>query len=283
MSRQLVTFYDAAMWTDLAALVDLDAYPIDQLEQPRTVALAHECRAALDATGVAIVPDFVRPDALAAMVSEAEHSAPDAHHQDIVATPYLELPTPEWPPNHPRLAQGRSALTAIPYDDFAPNSPLRALYESDALLTFIARALGNAELFRYNDPLGALNVASMTDGDELYWHFDQTDFVVSIALQSSDKGGHFECVPEARAENDERYADVAAVLAGERRERVTTVPMAPGTLMFFEGRASLHRVTPIEGPTARYVALLGYDTRRGTCSSEILRLVRYGRGEARRD
>ena len=63
--------------------------------------------------------------------------------------------------------------------------------------------------------------------------------------------------------------------------RVTTVPMAPGTLMFFEGRASLHRVTPIEGPTPRYVALLAYDTQPGTCSSELLRLVRYGRAEAR--
>ncbi len=159
---------------------------------------------------------------------------------------------------------------------------MRALYEWDPLLTFIAFALGTRELFRYDDPLGAVNVAVMRDDDELAWHFDQTDFVVSIALQSSERGGDFECVPMLRAADDERYADVAATLNGSRPELVTTVPMTPGTLMFFAGRYSLHRVTPVEGTTDRLVALLGYDTRPGTCSSELLRLVRYGRAEARR-
>jgi hypothetical protein len=48
-----------------------------------------------------------------------------------------------------------------------------------------------------------------------------------------------------------------------------------------EGRRSLHRVTPIAGSTPRLVALLAYDTKPGTCSSELLRLVRYGRATAR--
>ena len=98
----------------------------------------------------------------------------------------------------------------------------------------------------------------------------------------NERGGDFECVPMLRTADDERYSDVAATLDGTRPERVTTVPMTPGTLMFFAGRHSLHRVTPVEGTTDRLVALLGYDTRPGTCSSELLRLVRYGRAEARR-
>ena len=54
--------------------------------------------------------------------------------------------------------------------------------------------------------------------------------------------------------------------------------MTPGTLMLFEGRYSLHRVTPIvRADAARYVALFGYDTKPGTMSSELLKLVRYGR------
>ena len=61
------------------------------------------------------------------------------------------------------------------------------------------------------------------------------------------------------------------------------MPMEPGTLMLFEGRRCLHRVTPIEGGTPRLVALLAYDTKPGTCSSELLRLVRYGRATARND
>jgi hypothetical protein len=47
--------------------------------------------------------------------------------------------------------------------------------------------------------------------------------------------------------------------------------------MLFEGRHSLHRVTPIAGDVARYVALLAYDTKPDTVSSDQLRLARYGR------
>ena len=58
---------------------------------------------------------------------------------------------------------------------------------------------------------------------------------------------------------------------------ITSVPMTPGTLMVFEGRNSLHRVTTIWGDQPRLVALLAYDTKPDTDSSELLKLVRYGR------
>jgi hypothetical protein len=264
---------------DAAELVDLERYPIHDVHAPATIALAADCRARLDATGVAIVPGFVKPAAVAAMVAEADALVPGTHHQDLMGTPYLELPEDGWAPDHPRLAEGRSSLTAVAYDQFGPSSELRALYEWDPLMEFVALTLGKNRLFRYNDALGALNVASMADGDELFWHFDQTDFVVSIALRSSVAGGEFECVPQLRSADDERYDAVREVIDG--RADTTTVPMEPGTLMFFAGRYSLHRVTPIAGPVARYVALLAYDTEPGTCSSELLRLVRYGRAEAR--
>jgi hypothetical protein len=266
---------------DPTQLIDHARYPVDDLDDPRTVAATDRCRTTLDGTGVAIMPGFLTPAAVHAIVVESARLASGGHHQDIDATPYLELPDEGWPDDHPRMATGRSALTAVPYDDFAPDSALRRLYEWDALMCFVARALGKERLHRYDDALGALNDASMADGDELFWHFDQTDFVVSIALRSSDVGGDFECVPEARTRDDERYDDVTHILTGGAPERVTTIPMEPGTLMFFEGRRSLHRVTRIGGPTSRLVALLAYDTTPGTCGSELLRLVRYGRATAR--
>jgi len=75
---------------------------------------------------------------------------------------------------------------------------------------------------------------------------------------------------------DESYDRVAAVLGGGRAG-VTSVPMTPGTLMLFEGRNSLHRVTTIRGSQPRLVALLAFDTLADTDSSELLKLVRYGR------
>jgi hypothetical protein len=116
----------------------------------------------------------------------------------------------------------------------------------------------------------------MGDGDELQWHFDQTDFVVSLALQDADEGGDFEVAPLIRRGDDERYGDVARVLAGDR-SALTVQPMTPGTLLVFAGRNSLHRVSPIRGTTPRLVGLFGYDTKPGTTSSELLKEVRYGR------
>jgi hypothetical protein len=189
---------------------------------------------------------------------------------------YLDWPDQSAPLGHPRRWLGYAAVAAIAYDLFPPASPLRALYEWDPLLRFLEEVLDRGVLHRYADPLGALNVASMGDGDALQWHFDQTDFVVSLALRKSVVGGEFEVAPRIRTPDDEHYDDVREVLDGER-DRLVVLPMIPGTLLLFEGRHSLHRVSPIEGDTTRLVALLGYDTEPGTRSSELLQTVRYGR------
>jgi hypothetical protein len=168
-------------------------------------------------------------------------------------------------------------VEVVAYDLFPADSPLRRLYESDSLLDFVRRCLGLDVLHRYADPFGALNLAIMREGDRLGWHFDMTDFVVSIAIQSSESGGDFENAKQIRSARDERYSDVADVLDDERTDLVRTEPMTPGTLMLFAGRWSMHRVTEIRGPRPRYVALLAYDTEPGTDSSETLKLSRYGR------
>ena len=80
-----------------------------------------------------------------------------------------------------------------------------------------------------------------------------------------------------RSAGDEKYDEVARVLRGEPHEAVERVPMTPGTLMLFEGRNSMHRVTPIAGRVPRYVALFAYDTKPDTVSSDQLKLARYGR------
>jgi hypothetical protein len=256
-------------------VVDLERYPIEDLESAAAVALARRCRAELDDTGVSILPGFLTDTAIAVAVAESVALAPLGHPSDVEGTPYLELPANGWPDGHPRVTWEHTRLTAVAYDRFPADSVLRALYESDALLAFLARALG-FEVFRYDDPLGGLNLAAMYDGDRLAWHYDQTDFVVSLAVQESESGGDFECVPATRTADDERYDDVAAILAGDT-SRLVTIPMTPGTLMLFEGRHTLHRVSPITGARPRYVGLFGYDRNPGTCSSELLRLIRYGR------
>jgi len=269
---------------DPAALVDLHRYPVTDCDGAGASVIAHHVAELRDAS-VSILPGFLRADALPGLVAECDSLAAGAHFQDVQGTPYLELPDPaEWPGDHPRLTWARSAVRTVAYDRFSPStSGLRALFEWDALLEFVSRILGRAPLHRYADPLGAMNLAVMHEDDALGWHFDQTDFVVSLAIQPSEGGGEFENVQRLRwvagGGIDERYDTVARVLAGDAPELITTVPMTPGTLMLFEGRWSLHRVTPVRGSIPRHVALFGYDTKAGTMSSDLLKQVRYGRRE----
>jgi hypothetical protein len=258
-------------------LIDGARYPVADPAAPGFAELAARCREQLDDTGCCILPGFLTASAVTRAVEDAHELAPLGHHSVIAdGSAYLEIPDPSWPAGHARTLGGPTALTAVAYDCFPPDSVVRRVYEWDMLMEFLAAALAKPRLYRYADPLGALNLAVMTDGDQLWWHFDQTDFVVSIALQDADEGGDFEYVPHIRASDDERYDDVAALLTGGGAG-VVRVPMEPGTLMLFEGRHSIHRVTPIVGSTPRFVALLSYDTAAGTQSSELLKLVRYGR------
>ncbi len=226
---------------------------------------------------MAVLPGFVAAAALTALVDDARSLVPLAHHSVSKGTAYLAAPVDDVPEGHPRRAIVDSSLGAVAYDLFPASSPIRALYEWGPLMAFVAELLDEPVLHHYADPFGALNLAVMHDGDVLGWHFDQTDFVVSIALQQSEAGGDFEAVPRLRSADDERYDTVAAVLAGDVSMPVTTMAMDPGTLMVFQGRRSLHRVSPVSGPTPRLVALLAYDTKPGTDSTDRLKLSRYGR------
>ncbi len=259
-----------------AHLVDLDRYPVLDLDAPAGRTLVEDCRRALAATGACELPGFIRPEALARMAREAAEVAPLGHHHEGKATPYLEVPDETFPHGHPRRSWDAYSLSAVAWDLIPEHHALRALYTWDGLPPFLAACLGEDRLYRYADPLGACNVAVMDEGDCLEWHFDQTDFVVSLALQSSERGGDFLCAPRIRSDRDENYAAVEKVLRGGR-DPVVVLPMRPGTLLLFEGRHSLHSVSPVEGARPRLVALLSYDTQPGTCGSELLQKARYGR------
>jgi hypothetical protein len=263
---------------DPASLVDLQRYPLLDPESGAYREAVADARRQLKASGAAELPGFLSPAGVDALTRDADALAPRAHLSGGQGTAYLEFPDFTLPPDHPRLHFADYRVRAVAYDLTPYGSPLRRLYEWDPLTSLIEAVLDRGPIFRYADPFGALNLAVMGEGDQLQWHFDQTDFVVSLAIQSADSGGDFEVVPRVRSAEDEHYDDVAGVLAGDRR-LVETLPMRPGTLLVFEGRYSLHRVSPVAGSRWRHVGLLAYDTKPGTVGSDLLRADRYGRTE----
>ena len=64
-------------------------------------------------------------------------------------------------------------------------------------------------------------------------------------------------MPLVRGPDDEHYDNVRDVLQGTS-DRVKLLASEPGTLAFFRGRFSLHRVPPIGGPTPRMNSVLTY-------------------------
>ncbi|HEY1832267.1 MAG TPA: hypothetical protein VGG38_18675 [Acidimicrobiales bacterium] len=263
---------------DPSTLVDLERYPVLTPDSPAYQTMVEAARAQLRQRGAAEISGFIAPAALTRLVADAEALAPRAHHSGGQGTAYLEFPDFTLPADHPRLAFADYAVGAVAYDITPRSSLLRLLYEWDPMKDLIEAVLDRGPIYRYGDPFGALNLAVMGQGEQLQWHFDQTDFVVSLAIQSAEAGGDFEVAPRIRQADDERYDAVAAVLGGDH-SAVETLAMTPGTLLIFEGRYSLHRVSPIRGARLRHVGLLAYDTAPGTMGSDLLRTDRYGRTE----
>jgi hypothetical protein len=97
------------------------------------------------------------------------------------------------------------------------------------------------------------------EGDNDGWHYDPNDGVVTLLLQSPDAGGEFEYAPKIRNAEDENYAGVQRLL-DDPETYGQRVDQAPGTLTFFNGLHSMHRVRTV-GQTRqpRIVGIFSFD------------------------
>ncbi len=261
----------------LHQIVDLDRYPIDRLDEEGGRTLLERARAALRAVGACDLPGFLRPEAISAAVESAASVGHRAYRTEQTHDIEFSGLTPEsLPADDPRRIRIRSAKQGTALDHIPADSPVRTLYESPALLDFVGAALDVDPIFRSDDPLGALNYMYFQPGDELGWHFDNADFVVTLLLQAPEGGGVFEFAPMLRSEDDRNDDGVRALLAGDRTP-VRTMSGEPGTLALFRGHWSPHRVTPVEGSRMRINAVLCYGrTPRQRLGQETYRLF-YGR------
>ena len=242
---------------NLSAIVDLDRYPIVSVETAAGSALVERCRAELAEHGACDLVGFVRAEAVERMVDEAKRLRERAYRTEAWHNIEFSGTEAELAPSDPLRVQVRSAKSGVAYDQIPAASPLRALYESDVLTRFLAAALESDPLYRHADELGALNVMYYEVGDELGWHFDNADFVVTLMLEPAAAGGVFEFVPHLRDVEDPNPEGVRRLLEGDR-SRIRTMNGNAGTLALFRGHLSPHRVTPVEGDRPRINAVLSY-------------------------
>lgn len=244
-------------------LVDFARYPLHALDTPAGVAVVERCRQDLEQRAFALLPGFLRPDALRAVAGEANRLVSAAHPQDFVRTPYSWRDNRGFDTPHPRAAMFRERNRVVTTELLPATALLCSLYLWDGLTEFVRMALGLESLYRSADPHLSLSYNVLSEGDEVAWHFDSNEFIVSLMLQQADAGGEFECAPYVRSEEDDNYDEVARVFAGNS-ERTVRPPLAPGALMIFVGRHTAHRVVPVESTRqARLMALLVYERRSG--------------------
>jgi hypothetical protein len=256
------------------AVIDLDRYPIHELAGARGQALLAFCRASLDFEGACQLPGFFRPEAVKALVAEAEAQRAQAWRTDDQHNVYFEQLRDDQPPARTLLQH--TSKSAVAWDLVAADSPLRTAYESPGLTTFLGQALGMESFFRYADPLGAASLMLFDAGDELGWHFDRSPFAVTVMLQPAADGGEYQYHHHLRSGDDENEAGVVAALHDEYPGRITLAG-SPGALTMFRGQYSMHRVTPVRGDQTRINAVLAYSQRPDDKLNPLTQKLFYGR------
>jgi predicted 2-oxoglutarate/Fe(II)-dependent dioxygenase YbiX len=246
-----------------AAIIDTERYPLDRLQSAAGQALLQRVRERMQRDGCCTLPDFVGADVLERMAAEMREIAHLAYPGPSEVSPYFfnyRLGEGEdLPADHPLRRKGKRNLAQIAADLIPAGSLLSQLYRGPLLREFLGAVL-QQPVYRSCDPYQSLNVSVMNEDGCQQWHFDAGNMVTTLLLQEPEDGGVFEYAPAIRADDDENFAAVQAVLDG-RSERVIRNRLRAGTLSLFRGHYSLHRVTPVIGKRQRLQAILGYSTR----------------------
>ncbi len=234
----------------IAALVDLDRYPLDRPDDEAYAAAVDRARLQLGADGCAVVRSLVRDDAVAQLGGEIVANKHATHYSTQVMNPYFHTAAdPAYPDRHPVNTFIERSSGFIPGDAWDTGGPMDTLFRAPELTAFIAACLEVADLYCYADPLAGLTANILDPGQQFTWHFDTNDFAVTVLVAEADEGGLFEYVPGIRSPDDEGFEAIQQVLDGGR-DRVRTLDLRPGDLQIFRGRHSLHRVTRV-GPASR--------------------------------
>ena len=268
--------------TDPAALVDVARYSVAELDTAEGARLIAHCHKQLDRHGALSLPGFIRPEKVEPMAVEARALAPLAFEYGDDHTCYFAPADESFPPEHPRRRMLHTRKSGVAADRIGAGTILNSLYRWDDLMALVAAALGEPTLYRHADTMAALNINVFETGQGLNWHFDRTDFSVTLSLQAPGGGGTFEYAPMLRGPGNENYEGVSRILDGARKGlRRLTFP--PGTLAIFRGHNSLHRVTPVRGRRARLAAVLSYVREPNVSFTPYAQKLFYGRTDGAED
>ncbi|MFI0216603.1 HalD/BesD family halogenase [Streptomyces lydicus] len=261
----------------LDRVVDTARYPLSEPESAAAQAVVDRARHELDTVGCTVLPDFIHPAQRDVLRRECAALAPRAHADVETVNVYNIAVDRSLPAGHPGRMSFERGNAFVARDRIPEGSLISRLYTHAAFQRFLAHCFRLPRLHELADPLSGLVLNVVEPGKEHPWHFDTNEFTVSMLTQEADSGGIFEYCPNIRSAHDEHFPDVRDVLEG-RGERLTRrLTLRPGDLQLFKGRYSLHRVSPVEGDTARHSAIFAYSERPGVIGSVARTRQLFGR------
>ena len=246
------------MKKNLHDIVDIDKYPINNLNSPKIKGLIKKCKEDLDQYSCSTISNFILPKSLKVMNEELIKQLDEVYMSKESINAYLyskdDLSLPQ---DHPKRLFMKRYNGYLNSDCFPKDSEMKFLYETEELLKFVSACLGVSPIYRWADPLACHAYNVMKPNGILPWHFDSCEFSLSILMQKPEKGGIFEYCPNIREPGNENFKEVKKILDGDRT-RVRRLKLDPGDLQIFKGRFTLHRVTKVEGNRSRYLCIPAY-------------------------
>ena len=264
---------------NISHIVNTDLYPFDDPGGGTYKALILECREQLEKTGCCLLPNFLNPVALENAKQEAIELASSGFQMnhyfayDDVDDESLLRNLQFLPMDHPRRFRSLTKIRFVARDLIGRANPIQLVHDWPKMCSFLQDILQGSEIFRNECPLSSCVFTVAERGELQDWHFDGNEFIVTVMLEDSNEGGHFEFVRGLRdADKGDNFESIAEVING-KYPAIERPVIKPGTLTVFRGKYSFHRASAVEDEGRRIMAVLSYETEPGkTGTDDYLKL-----------
>ena len=248
-------------------VVDTARYPLSEPASQAWKDAVSRTHHELQILGCSVLPNFIRSTLSDALQLECSEIASLARYDVEVVNAYNIATDASLPDGHPGRTIMERGNAFVARDRIPAHFIIHQLYTSQLFQCFVADCFELSRVHELADPLSGLCLNIVSPGMAHPWHFDTNEFTVSMLTQESQAGGIFEYCPNIRSAHAENFADVRAVLAGCGEHLIRRLSLRPGDLQLFKGRYSLHRVSSVQGETARHSAIFAYSERSGVIGS----------------
>ena len=250
--------------------INIDSYPIDNVE------FIESCKNSFFKNGVLAIPNFINDESIKKFCIEAEKNKYKAYFTKNTHNVFLTPIDNNLPKEHIYNFQLSSSKGCITTDQIPKSSGLKIIYNSVIFKNFISKIVCEKKLYEYADPLSSINIHYANKGQELGWHFDNSNFAVTLLLQKPNNGGIFKYAKDVRNLNNKvNYEGIEKIIHGKVKPSILDIK--PGTLVLFRGKNSMHKVTPTIGDKTRFLVVFAYNSKPGISLSKSAQKTFFGR------